>query len=134
MNRKALNGLIGAPSRVKRQIDCSADISLRSGQPSLSDAQLRDFAVRFGPQEVLRDVAVASGRPVFFRNSVCLACSRPLGYAAARGRFRKSGDEPALRDRLSTFLIFSAVLLWNKAKPAAAASGTSSSGANAGGV
>ena len=36
-----LAGLFGAPSRVKRQTDCGADVSLGSGQPSLSDSQLR---------------------------------------------------------------------------------------------
>jgi hypothetical protein len=39
-----------------------------------------------------------------------------------------------LKGSFGVFLIFSAVLLWNKAKPAAAASATTSSGANAGGV
>jgi hypothetical protein len=32
-----------------------------------------------------RAFSCACGRPVFFRNSVCLACQRPLGYDAARG-------------------------------------------------
>ncbi len=33
-----------------------------------------------------RAFACACGRPVFFRNSQCLACARPLGYAPASGR------------------------------------------------
>lgn len=32
-----------------------------------------------------RAFSCACGRPVFFRNSECLACHRPLGYAAERG-------------------------------------------------
>ncbi|MFG6455531.1 zinc-binding metallopeptidase family protein [Roseateles sp. BYS96W] len=32
-----------------------------------------------------RAFACLCGRPVFFRNSQCLACGRPLGYAAERG-------------------------------------------------
>ncbi len=32
-----------------------------------------------------RAFSCACGRPVFFRNSECLACHRPLGYDAARG-------------------------------------------------
>lgn len=32
-----------------------------------------------------RAFSCACGRPVFFRNSVCLACHRPLGYDATRG-------------------------------------------------
>ena len=32
-----------------------------------------------------RAFSCACGRPVFFRNSECLACHRPLGYAATRG-------------------------------------------------
>ena len=38
---RPLAGLFGAARRVKPQINCSPDISLHSGQPSLSDAQLR---------------------------------------------------------------------------------------------
>ncbi|WP_457444532.1 zinc-binding metallopeptidase family protein [Roseateles sp. P5_E4] len=33
-----------------------------------------------------RAFSCACGRPVFFRNSECLACHRPLGYAPARGQ------------------------------------------------
>lgn len=33
-----------------------------------------------------RAFSCACGRPVFFRNSECLACHRPLGYDAARGQ------------------------------------------------
>ncbi|MGM9484039.1 zinc-binding metallopeptidase family protein [Roseateles sp. NT4] len=33
-----------------------------------------------------RAFSCACGRPVFFRNSECLACHRPLGYAALRGQ------------------------------------------------
>jgi hypothetical protein len=32
-----------------------------------------------------RAFSCACGRPIFFRNSYCLACQRALGYAAARG-------------------------------------------------
>jgi len=38
------------------------------------------------PQPVTpRAFSCACGRPIFFNNSQCLACSRPLGYDAARG-------------------------------------------------
>ena len=38
------------------------------------------------PPTTARAFSCACGRPVFFRNSECLACHRPLGYAAARGQ------------------------------------------------
>ncbi len=37
------------------------------------------------PPTTPRAFSCACGRPVFFGNSACLACRRPLGYAAARG-------------------------------------------------
>ncbi len=37
------------------------------------------------PPTTPRAFSCACGRPVFFRNSVCLACNRPLGYAPGRG-------------------------------------------------
>ncbi|KQW52010.1 MULTISPECIES: putative zinc-binding metallopeptidase [unclassified Roseateles] len=38
------------------------------------------------PPMLARAYSCACGRPVFFRNSECLACHRPLGYDALRGR------------------------------------------------
>lgn len=37
------------------------------------------------PPTTPRAFSCACGRPVFFRNSACLACHRPLGYDATRG-------------------------------------------------
>ncbi|MCE4536312.1 putative zinc-binding peptidase [Pelomonas sp. P7] len=37
------------------------------------------------PPRTPRAYSCACGRPIFFRNSECLACHRPLGYAATRG-------------------------------------------------
>ncbi|MDR7297815.1 hypothetical protein J2X16_003164 [Pelomonas aquatica] len=42
-----------------------------------------------------RAFSCACGRPIFFRNSQCLACQRPLGYAATRGSLLALEAAPA---------------------------------------
>ncbi|RZL40686.1 MAG: hypothetical protein EOP35_00190, partial [Rubrivivax sp.] len=41
---------------------------------------------RVASPTIPRAFSCACGRPIFFRNSQCLACGRPLGYDAERGR------------------------------------------------
>jgi hypothetical protein len=47
------------------------------------------------PPKTPRAFSCACGRPVFFRNSLCLACQRPLGYAAAHGSLLALEAAPA---------------------------------------
>ena len=47
------------------------------------------------PPTTPRAFSCACGRPVFFRNSECLACHRPLGYAPGRGALLALEPAPA---------------------------------------
>src|ERR1700741_3093629 len=70
---------------------------------------------------------------VDLRAGILCAVGMILG-AYVGSKFAVPMSTQKLKGLFGGFLIFSAVLLWNKAKPAAAASATTSSGANAGGV
>jgi len=70
---------------------------------------------------------------VNLRAGILCAVGILLG-AYAGSKFAVPMSTQKLKGLFGVFLIFSALLLWNKAKPAAAASGATSSGANAGGA
>ena len=70
---------------------------------------------------------------VNLRAGILCAVGILLG-AYAGSKFAVPMSTQKLKGLFGLFLIFSAFLLWNKAKPAGAASGATSSGADAGGA
>jgi uncharacterized protein len=70
---------------------------------------------------------------VDLRAGILCAAGMILG-AYVGSKFAVPMSTQKLKGLFGLFLIFSAFLLWNKAKPAGAASGATSSGADAGGA